>query len=338
MLTLITGVPGSGKSAALVQLLQQLASSRPLFVDNVPELKLPHQELDPHKWHEVVPDGGVLVIDEVQRIWPPRGPGSKVPDSVRELQTHRHRGVDIFIVSQSPALVDKAVRALVGRHVHLRDVGYLGRYWYEWPECSDQLAWKTAPIKRRYKLPKKVFALYKSSSLHVKPIRGFPVALVVAALALVGLVGGVWQSARVIFGDKGPAVVPAVVPAPGLAASAPALGTRAVTSGQTGAPVYRTAAEIVHAFTPRIAARPETAPAYDHLRLVVRMPRIQGGFCRGDECRCFLQGGLSAQIPVEDCRAWLANPPFDAYTVPQAPAVQQTAQQPPGAPPAGESS
>lgn len=337
MITLITGVPGSGKSAALVDLLTQHGVNRPLHVYNVPDLKLSHTELDPLTWHTSVPDGAVIVADEVQRVWPPRGPGAKVPPSVEALQTHRHRGIDVYLVSQSPALVDKAVRALVGRHVHLRDVGILGRVWYEWPECSEQVAWRTAPIKRRYKLPKKVFGLYTSASLHVKPVRGFPRMLLVAALGVVALGVLAFKSYQaVVSRTQAPAHAPVSAPGPGGAPStvaAPVTPAPGAPSGQP--PVYRTAAEIVQAFTPRIASRPETAPAYDHLRLVVRMPRIQGGFCRGDDCRCYLQGGLPAQIPAADCRAWVQAPPFDAYSAPQAPAPAGVAPGSDTAPPAG---
>jgi hypothetical protein len=47
-----------------------------------------------------VPDGAVVVIDEVQ-----------------------------------PHLVDANVRALVGWQIHLRDLGLLGRRWLEFDEC-----------------------------------------------------------------------------------------------------------------------------------------------------------------------------------------------------------
>lgn len=150
MITLITGAPGTGKSAALVSLLKELSKGRTIYVNGIPDLKIDHQELeDPTKWIDDVPDGSIIVIDEVQRIWRPRGPGQKVPPDIAALETHRHRGIDFYIVTQGPRLVDTNVRALVGRHVHLRDLGFLGRWWYEWPECADNCStgWKNAPLK-----------------------------------------------------------------------------------------------------------------------------------------------------------------------------------------------
>ena len=187
MITLFTGAPGSGKTAALVDLLSQLVGSRPLYVCGLDGLKLDHYTLeDPTKWMETVPDGSIIVIDEVQQVWRPRGPGTKVPDHIAALETHRHRGIDFFLTTQGPNLLDANVRALVGRHVHLRDLGYLGRHWYEWPECADncRTGFRSAVEKRRYRLPKRVFDVYKSASIHTKPIRSFPTALAIAVLAL----------------------------------------------------------------------------------------------------------------------------------------------------------
>lgn len=192
MITLITGVPGSGKTCALVDLLSELAQGRAIFVDGIPDLKIPHVALDdPHRWHEEVPDGAAIVIDEVQRVWRPSR--QKVPDDIAQLETHRHRGLDFFIVTQNPSLVHANVRALVGRHVHLRDNGVLGRWWYEWSECcpTPSSSYKAAPVKKKYALSKKAQALYTSASLHVKPIRSIPRALIVLGICVpvIALVG-----------------------------------------------------------------------------------------------------------------------------------------------------
>lgn len=189
MITLLTGAPGTGKTAAVVDLLRTVGADRPLFVFGLNGLKLAHVPLeDPTKWMEEVPDGAAIVIDEVQQVWRPRGPGKAVPDHIAALETHRHRGLDFFLTTQGPNLLDSNVRALVGRHIHLRDLGWLGRWWYEWPECADQCrtGWRSAPIKKRYKLPKRIFDSYTSASIHIKPIRSFPTALVVAVAALGG--------------------------------------------------------------------------------------------------------------------------------------------------------
>lgn len=219
MITLITGAPGAGKSAALVSLLLELSKERQIYVNGIPDLKIPHLPLEnPASWPDTVPDGSIIVIDEVQNAWRPRGPGTKVPPDVQALETHRHRGLDFYIITQGPNLVDTNVRALVGRHIHLRDVGVLGRWWYEWPECADncRTGWKNAPLKKRYKLPKKAFDLYKSSSLHVKPLRSFPMMLIVLAIALIGFAVGVYMIYSSIQSKVAPsAPLPNSSPKPG---------------------------------------------------------------------------------------------------------------------------
>jgi len=95
VITLLTGMPGAGKTAAMIDLVRQLAQDRPLFVhfDESerlrPEQKLLHETLQlPHtpvnaaNWHNEVPDGGILVIDEGQGCWRPRGPAAKVPPAI----------------------------------------------------------------------------------------------------------------------------------------------------------------------------------------------------------------------------------------------------------------
>jgi zona occludens toxin len=320
MITFISGAPGTGKTAALVSMLRDLSKDRAIFVHGIPELKIPHTELEkPDNWHNDVPDGSVIVIDEVQNVWRPRGPGQKVPDNVAKLETHRHRGLDFYIISQGPNLVDGNVRALIGRHVHLRELGVLGRWWYEWPECADncRTAWKNAPIKKRYRLPKKNFKDYKSSSLHVKPIRSFPWMLVVMVAALGGVAYKSWDLYNTIM-SKG-------MPTP-LASGAKPSGGPTVTGLLTGdtaglRSVSGNAPKVIDDrvdWLPRISSRPETAPAYDELRKVAVLPRIAAGYVKGREVRCYTQQGTRVDITDDECRAWLANPPFDAYSVPLA--------------------
>lgn len=240
MITLFTGVPGSGKTASLVDLLRTVVGTRPLYVFGLDELKIPHEKLDPTKWHEQVPDGSIVVIDEVQDVWRPTGPGQKVSLDIQKLETHRHRGIDFFLTTQGPKLVHSNVRDLVGRHVHIRDVGYLGRWWYEWPECSTAISWRTAPIKKKYKLPKAAFDLYKSSSMHIKPIRSFPMMLVVLVGAIVVGIGlAIWTS-KSITGKLDPKTSASAAPVSGIAASAsaPSGNTQARAPDAKRWPVY----------------------------------------------------------------------------------------------------
>jgi zona occludens toxin len=315
MLTLITGAPGAGKTAALVSLLTDLAKGRAVYVNGIPDLKIPHQELkEPSDWMGEVPDGSIIVIDEVQRVWRPTGPGQKIAPDIAALETHRHRGLDFYIITQGPKLVHTNVRALVGRHVHLRDIGFLGRWWYEWPECNDQCSqgWKNAPIKKRYKLPKQIFGQYKSATEHIKPVRSFPVMVVVAIAALFGTAGLAYYSyTRVMARNASASASPPVV-APG-AAGVPGAAVGVASGAGPAAPAFL---DDRIAFIPRMTIKPESAPAYDGLRRVVNMPLVSGAICSKAGCKCITQQGTDAGLTSGDCRAWASNRPFDPYTPP----------------------
>lgn len=336
MITLITGAPGAGKTAALVSMLAELGKDRAIYAHGIPDLKIPHVALDdPATWPDTVPDGSIIIIDEVQTVWRPSGPGQKIPDHIAKLETHRHRGIDFYIITQGPNLVHSNVRALVGRHVHLRDIGFLGRWWYEWPETADncRTGWKNAPIKKRYRLPKHIFGSYKSASVHVKPVRSFPVVLLVLVASLIGVGWMGWSAYSTIqekaFGGKLPVSLPTL---PGQIVAAPKQAQDAganLTPANYGQPIDDRIAWI-----PRVSDRPESAPAFDGLRQVVNMPQVVGGACFKGECRCYTQQGTDAGLSHHLCEKWIKNPPFDAYrpqvvqAVQQAPALQQQPPEP----------
>jgi zona occludens toxin (predicted ATPase) len=273
VITLITGAPGAGKTAALVDLLSGF-KDRPIYVDGIPELVLGHEVLsDAKQWPAVVPDGAAVVIDEVQRVWRPAGAGSRVPPDIEALETHRHRGLDFFIVTQHPNLVHQNVRRLVGRHVHLRDVGILGRWWYEWPEATNPETFRNAPVKKRYSLPKSAFGKYKSASLHVKPIRSVPRSVIVLGLALCAVAFLGWKAYQSIGAKLNPAPVAAPAPA-------------------ASAPTREASAEVGLAGRPGAASGPRW-PLYDSGPVVKREPyharafTLDGGYSLGRQLVAF---------------------------------------------------
>jgi len=314
VITIFTGQPGAGKTAALVDLLDRELRGRPLFVhfDESerlrPEQKLlaetlqiPHTRCHASKWHDELPDGAVLVVDEAQGVWRAAGPASKVPAAIQALETHRHSGVDVFVTTQSPKLVNSAFRALVGRHVHIRDTGWMGRWWYEWPECNPELAWARCQNKRRYTLPKRVFGLYRSSNEHTKVPRKIPPLVYGLAVAVVGIVGlgvNMWRT-------HGKTEAPSMVPS--------ALAAKPATQAASVPPEKAFIDDRVD-FLPRISNKPESAPAYDEVRRVINMPLVSGGVCFRGECRCLTQQGTDAGLSDRECREWMQRRPFDPYT------------------------
>lgn len=276
-IVLITGVPGTGKTAFLVSELEKIAASgRKIFVDNVPGLLvesyragnilewhkgswlhidqykrtapdialagdgdgnenwIPHPEVVKDKdgnLHRLAKDvigqtvgsvpyeshkGALLVIDEAQRHFRPRPAGSVVPDHVAALEVHRHQGLDIWLITQRPGLVDANVRALCGKHIALRQTPF-GRYKYEWPEVGD-IENKTSrdnAARSRFKLPRHVFQLYKSAEAHTANKHSLPFMAKVLMVALPAAAFFLWQSYSVISGKfKPPKAVSSAVAAP----------------------------------------------------------------------------------------------------------------------------
>ncbi len=306
----------------MIDLVMRELKDRPLFVhfDEAermrPEqkllaetLQLPHTRCNARNWFDEVPDGAVLLIDEAQGCFRPRGSGSAVPKAIQAFETHRHAGIDVFFTTQGPRLVDSNLRSLIGRHVHIRDTGWLGRWWYEWPECNAELRWQKCENKRRYKLPKRVFEFYKSANEHTKVPRKVPPLVFMCAAAIVSCVGLLaWN----FYKPKSePQKLQALEQSQTVAGSAPI---------QT--PKIYDFAE----FTPRVSYRPETAPAYDQVRQIVVMPLVIGGVCNERKCVCTTQQGTDAGLTRKECEDWLEKRPFDPYTVPLPP--QQVQQKP----------
>lgn len=192
MITIITGVPGMGKTAMLVHELlkndKSTSNARPVFVMGINSLLIDHVQAPPiSEWTEkrvspeddtlmldyfTFPPNSILVVDEAQRVFRTRASGSKPPPHVMALETHRHTGLDIILLTQKPHLIDSNVRELCGRHVHIKNT-ILGRKLFEWFEFNDvnNKGNLDAAIKRSYSPPKEVFSLYKSAEVHTKQPR-----------------------------------------------------------------------------------------------------------------------------------------------------------------------
>lgn len=358
MIYLVTGNPGSGKTLYTVsKLIPDLLKEKPpqldarrLVVDGIPDLAYDKHLMAPCKpddkglltcedghglntWHEWCKPGDLLVIDEVQRYWRPRSMGAKVPDYVANLETHRHKGVDFVLITQNPMLLDQNVRRLVGRHIHVRRVfGGSRSLLYDWDGCQADTTRVQSATKTLWSYPKSAFSLYKSSELHIKQKQKIPPFVIVPILAIVGAIA----LAPTLISSMSKATKGEHAQAPKTSPSAPAGAVPGATPPPAGAePALAPPASALPDFKPRIEGQPETAPAYDALRQVVNLPRIAGGACTPARCVCVNQQGTDARLTDQQCRDWIASPPFDPYTAATAP-VSAPAPAPAPAPPVVE--
>lgn len=338
-ITLITATPGGGKTALAVSMIEDaIAKGRPVFQLGIPELKLPYIPTPPVKdWTEMridpedpdqnelpyftFPENALIVLDEAQRIFRVRAPSSKVPEHVAAFETVRHTGVTFLLMTQNPTFLDTHIRKLVGRHIHLRDVGLLGRWYYEWPECGEPERYATAPIKKKWALPKSSFGLYKSASLHIKRKYSVPPAMLALLVCVLLFAFLVWRGYGVVASKTGGQAKSGAEDA---AAVVPAVPVKPASSAQASRPSVSSldGAEYFAAFVPVAPGRPESAPAYVELRQVKSMPVVVGGACSKSHCKCYNQQGRDAGLDDMQCRDWLKNPPFDPYRDPVAAPVE----------------
>lgn len=206
-----TGVPGHGKTLSMVQDLSKLLArwvthpqeARPVFVHNIKELALLHlpmpvkavsenktgQKIVIPDW-TAMPDGSLVIIDEAQDIFPARAAGSLVPDHVAWLNTHRHRGFDIWMSTQIPKFVDFQVRGLVSKHRHYRRLfGAQRSIVYEWDACSDSLSGMKNAVTTYWSFPRDTYKFYKSAEIHTKQKFKLPLWL---GIPVIGVVIGIF--------------------------------------------------------------------------------------------------------------------------------------------------
>lgn len=321
MITIITGTPGTGKTAYVVSELEKI-TGRNIYVDGIPDLMLPHEPAPlvsewvsvdhdesgatSHRWN--IPANSIVVVDEAQRSFRPRPAGSKVPDYVAALETHRHAGLDFWFITQHPGLIDVNIRRLCGRHIHVRNTP-LGRRLHESTQVFDpeNKSERESTVTRPYKLPAQVFGKYKSAEVHTKSSKRLPLSFYVVLVAVAGFIGVAYMGYQSITEKMQPSAT-AQAPEASMAQSPPLGGI--VTPSDPSAMLVE--------FSPAVPGRPETAPAFDALRVVKSMPVVVGCIDTGTRCRCQNQQGTDAGLDNMQCRQWMASPPFDPYREPLA--------------------
>ena len=335
MIYLHTGLPGAGKTLYTIDWVRREWPDRAVFYSGIKDLKLGWMKLPSWErgdrvaadWVEV-PDGAVVVIDEAQHTFRPRAPGAKVPEHVAALETHRHRGLDIVMITQHPKLLDANVRRLCGCYKHIvRRFGGHSAVVHEWMEVKeDPERSRQDSIRKEWAYPKELFGVYHSAEVHTHkrriPWRVF-VAWGAPVLALLCLGGGIYLSVRSVLDREDTIVAKAggngVVP-----------GSNENRGGQVGAvgpgvsqPTFeQVQVEYLRSFVPLIPGLPHTAPAYAELTKPKQVPdpaacvlaeeKEVRGIARG--CRCYTrQATLLPDVPEELCRQIVAHGYFRAW-------------------------
>ncbi|HTD06240.1 zonular occludens toxin domain-containing protein [Undibacterium sp.] len=315
MINLITGLPGNGKTLFALSYIKALAEkdNRPVFYSGINELKLPWELIDAEKWYEVPPNA-IVVIDECQRIFRPRTISKDVPKYVEQLETHRHGGVDLFLITQHPMLADASVRRLTGNHRHVRRVfGTERATIHEWGEARDNCdkpAGRKDSVKHNWKFDKAAYGYYKSAEVHtVKrniPMRFF-VLLAVPVLLIAAAVYVYKFTKKHTEADALPANAAAQLsPAPA------ANGNKKSSSYQNA---KEDAKQYVYENTPRVDGLPFTAPKYDELTAPTVAPAPVACMSTKSRCSCYTQQATPISMPDNLCREIVKNGYFQDFDV-----------------------
>lgn len=184
MITLITGLPGAGKTTYAMSSVSKV-KDRIVCFSGIPltDEGKALGWLEVEKWTDS-PEGALIVIDEAQRLFRPTQAGKAIPEDVANLETHRHWGYDVILITQQPMLIHANIRVLVGRHIHIRRDKYGRLFEYEWPEIADvksRVALSSAQV-RPYKLDSNAHRLYKSTVQVQDDVRRFSKKLLYAKI------------------------------------------------------------------------------------------------------------------------------------------------------------
>jgi len=329
MIHLITGLPGNGKTLFTLATVKALAEkeNRPVYYARIKGLKLPWTLIDPFEWYRC-PAGSIVVIDECQRSDDPSDPkspslfgvrkrGETVPRWAAELETHRHLGIDLVLVTQHPMLLHLNVRRLSNRHVHLfRLFGSQKSRVFQWATVQERCDKDQAGAEPTFfAFPSDVFELYKSAEVHTVKRRIPPVIFAVFALPVIVIGLFVLAFAYKPGAKDAAASKPAQAAiAPGLLASMRPGTAQALAAGAAVA----TPAQYVEQFTPRVAGLHYTAPAYDGLTTPTEVPYPAACMQSKGRCKCYTQQATELEVSANLCAAIVSKGFFVAWRAPKA--------------------
>lgn len=315
MIELQTGLPGSGKTLHTLARIKAKAEAegRPVYYSGIPELKLPWIELeDATKWYECEANA-IIIIDEAQRVFRPRGNGANVPEHVAKLETHRHLGIDLVLITQHPMLIDSNVRRLCGKHFHsVRQFGQQKAKVLEFESVKDNpLSARSTALEHSFKYPPEAFAWYRSAEVHThktkRPLRYYllfvlpPLFIAVVAYAVSWFYGRTQgeplsEGSRI---EQRPHQGPAQQPA----------GT---SPGRTREGRITTA-QYLQDRQPRVDGLEYSAPMYDEVTKPTQAPYPAACVDLKGSCRCYSQQATRLPMPEHLCQAIVKDGFFMAW-------------------------
>lgn len=349
---LITGLPGNAKTLYALQNLiaRAKAEQRPVYYNGLKEFLSDDDrlqgttwiEFDAAMWHEVVPSGALILIDEAQKIFRARNMGAAPPKYVTELEEHRHRGVDFVMITQHPRLIDPAVRVLTQTHKHMvrvwgAEMSTVHR-WDSIKEQCDKPASRSDSQKEKWAFAKKLYGLYKSADEHTikRRIPARVKMLVGLAVVFIALAAYFTMFINSKVAGSSPPVAAQVSPLGAGQVNVDQVATLAPDRRGRASDPMEDLQEYAWRDTPRVSGLPHTAPKYDAITAPVRAPVpamcIQIGSAdsdKGIQCRCYTQQATRMDIEFNMCIEIARNGWFKDFDADPQRQAQQVASQGP---------
>lgn len=332
MIYLITGTPGTGKTSFVMSMVlnnkfglfkNENEQPRQIFSVNVPKVNqkiLPICSVQPDDFiktslSENFDDGSVIIVDEASEIYPARVSSAKLPPHIEGLNTLRHHGLTLILITQAPTMIDVFVRNLVGKHIHI-ERKQIGSKLYEWNHCVTSLsamAYNQA-YSEMYKPDKRTFGLYKSATEHIKfkkslswHYKAIPILFVV----IISMIVLFYSSLAGLSGEQQEAKKSEK--------QIDDYSSSFDLNNQTSFSSGNLSIVTEESYIPRIKDKEETAPIYDSVRKVLDFPNVVG--CLYNEtkktCTCYSQQGSQlALISVDSCmKHAFGKPAFNPYYI-----------------------
>lgn len=332
MLICVSGLPGHGKTLFTLCEVEKRrrdvikgtpygpSNPRPVYYNGIADLKLDWIEVDDPKAWDQLPAGSIFVIDECYRVFEKRPAGSKPPPHVEALARHRHGGIDIYLIAQTPAnQIDFFVRGLIGRHHHVRRIfGSQKVRVFNWERLADPGEWhdRKEAVQHWFSYPREAFDWYKSAEVHTVQ-RQLPWKhMATVGVGLVAIPGLMYLAYRMILPEDSPAAKPAVVQDKGVAPS-PIVTRARDPSAQALADA--------RSFLPTIPEIPYTTPAFAAGVRISQAPVVAG--CghlvvgRSSLCKCNDQQGNILDIAHRTCLQILKRGVFNPMGVSRYPSI-----------------
>ncbi|STZ08292.1 Zonula occludens toxin [Moraxella caprae] len=141
---------------------------------NIRALKIDYVRDLEEDWRKC-PDGSVVVIDEIQLVYPYRDTKDKSHPVVQELSVHRHRGFDFYFITQSAGNLHVLIKDLVHAHYHVTNpFGWQSKI-YQYGNFESNPNAMTVRLRAEnsftFNPPVSIFKLYKSTTINTAKAR-----------------------------------------------------------------------------------------------------------------------------------------------------------------------